>query len=51
MFEGIMAESQKKHLADTKELIDKASANNASTLAAFGNQIQAKFVEQAQAHQ
>jgi hypothetical protein len=49
MFKDILADSQKKHLADTKELIDKSSANNAETMAAFGGQIEAKFAEQAQA--
>jgi len=46
MFEEILAGSQAKALADSRELIDKATANNANTLAAFGHQIDAKFAEQ-----
>jgi hypothetical protein len=49
MFEGIMAESNKKQLDDTKELIDKSSANHANTMEAFGRQIEAKFAEQTEA--
>jgi len=46
MFEGILAGSQAKALADSRDLIDKAAANHADTLAAFGHQIDAKFAEQ-----
>ena len=46
MFEGILAGSQAKALADTRELIERANANQASTLEAFGRQIDSKFAEQ-----